>query len=87
MGDPAGVTRQLVTYPGSSSSLKDDTTLVGDLAKSWDVSADGKTYTFHLRDGIRFAGPTTRPIVAKDFVYAIKRFLRSQQAGGGGELL
>jgi len=68
------VTRQLVTYPGSTQSLKDDTTLVGDLATSWDVSADGKTYTFHLRDGIRFAGPTTRPIVAKDFVYAIKRF-------------
>lgn len=68
------VTRQLVTYPGSEKSLKDDTTLVPDLAKSWDVSADGKTYTFHLRDGIRYAGPTTRPIVAKDFVYAIKRF-------------
>lgn len=68
------VTRQLVTYPGSPKSLKDDTTLVGDLAKSWDVSADGKTYTFHLRDGIHYAGPTTRPIVAKDFVYAIKRF-------------
>lgn len=68
------VTRQLVTYPGSTKSLKDDTTLVGDLAKSWDVSPDGKTYTFHLRDGIHFAGPTTRPIVANDFVYAIKRF-------------
>lgn len=68
------VTRQLVTYPGSPQSLKDDTTLVADLAKSWDVSADGKTYTFHLRDGIRYAGPTNRPIVAKDFVYAIKRF-------------
>ncbi|WP_322044032.1 ABC transporter substrate-binding protein [Paraburkholderia sp. J67] len=68
------VTRQLVTYPGSTTSLKDDTKLVPDLAKSWDVSADGKTYTFHLRDGINYAGPTQRPIVAKDFVYTIKRF-------------
>ncbi|RAR62593.1 peptide/nickel transport system substrate-binding protein [Paraburkholderia unamae] len=68
------VTRQLVTYPGSPAGLKDDTKIVPDLAKSWDVSADGKTYTFHLRDGIRFAGPTQRPIVAKDFVYTIKRF-------------
>jgi peptide/nickel transport system substrate-binding protein len=68
------VTRQLVTYPGAAGSLKDDTKIVPDLAKSWDVSADGKTYTFHLRDGITYAGPTQRPIVAKDFVYTIKRF-------------
>ncbi len=25
------------------------------LARSWDVSADGRTYTFHLRDGVRFS--------------------------------
>lgn len=68
------VTRQLVTYPGSATNLKDDSKVVPDLAKSWDVSADGKTYTFHLRDGITYAGPVQRPIVAKDFVYTIKRF-------------
>lgn len=67
-------TRQLVSYPGASSDIKDDTKLVPDLAESWDVSADGKTYTFHLRDGIRYAGPTDRAIKASDFVYAIKRF-------------
>jgi len=68
------VTRQLVTYAGSPTDIKDDTVLVPDLAKSWDVSADGKTYTFHLRDNIHYAGATNRPIVAKDFVYTIKRF-------------
>ena len=41
-------TRQLVTYPGSPNGLKEDTTLVPDLAASWDISDDGKTYTFHL---------------------------------------
>ncbi|HEX8025676.1 MAG TPA: ABC transporter substrate-binding protein [Candidatus Limnocylindrales bacterium] len=28
--------------------------IVGGLAKSWDISADGKTYTFHLNTGIKF---------------------------------
>src|SRR6218665_1641182 len=67
-------TRQLVTYPGPPVGLKEDTTLVPDLAKSWDVSPDGKTYTFHLKDDIFFSGSTERPIVAGDFVYGIKRF-------------
>ncbi|SHM62372.1 ABC transporter substrate-binding protein [Cryptosporangium aurantiacum] len=69
-----GITRQLVTFPGSTESLGADNKLIGDLAKSWDVSPDGKTYTFHLRDDITYSGSATREIVAKDFVYAIKRF-------------
>ncbi|MFT4042695.1 MAG: ABC transporter substrate-binding protein [Gordonia sp. (in: high G+C Gram-positive bacteria)] len=67
-------TRQLVTYAGSKKGIGDDTTVVPDLAKSWDISPDRKTYTFHLRDGITFSGASTRPITAQDFVYAIKRF-------------
>ncbi|MFT3688303.1 ABC transporter substrate-binding protein [Paenirhodobacter sp.] len=68
------VTRQLVTYKGAPSEIKDDTALVPDLATSWDVSPDGKTYTFHLRKGVKYSGPTDREIKAGDFVYAIKRF-------------
>lgn len=68
------VTRQLVTYPGAATDIKDDTSLVPDLAKSWDVSEDGKTYTFHLKDDVSYSGPTDRKIVASDFVYGIKRF-------------
>ncbi len=80
------VTRQLVTYPGSPTDLRDDTKLVPDLAESWDVSPDGKTYTFHLRDGVNYSGASTRKIVAKDFVYGIKRFLRPEQTGRGNRL-
>lgn len=68
------ITRQLVTFPGSTGELKDDTEIVPDLAESWDISEDGRTYTFHLRDGISYSGSSTREIVAGDFVYAVKRF-------------
>ncbi|WP_395310946.1 ABC transporter substrate-binding protein [Mycobacterium sp. AMU20-3851] len=67
-------TRQLVTYPGNKESIGADTEVVPDLAESWDISPDRKTYTFHLRDGIKFSGASTRPITAHDFVYAVKRF-------------
>ena len=32
--------------------------IVGCLAETWDVSDDGLTYTFHLRDGIKFSDGT-----------------------------
>ncbi|MFO7166353.1 MAG: ABC transporter substrate-binding protein, partial [Mycolicibacterium hassiacum] len=68
------LTRQLVTYPGSPESIGADTEIVPDLAESWEVSPDGLTYTFTLRDGIKFSGATDREITAHDFVYAVKRF-------------
>ena len=40
------------------------------LAKSWDISEDGLTYTFHLRDAKWSDGS---PITAGDFEYAWKR--------------
>lgn len=40
-------------------------------AESWDISADGLTYTFHLRDGIQWSDGT--PVTAADFEYAFRR--------------
>jgi len=41
------------------------------VAESWDVAADGKTYTFHLRENARWSDG--RPVTAHDFTYAWQR--------------
>lgn len=48
-----------------------DGSIQPDLAESWDLSADGLTYTFHLRDGIKWSNGT--PVTAADFVYGWQR--------------
>ncbi len=41
------------------------------IAKSWDISKDGKTYIFHLRDDAKWSNG--KSVTAQDFVYAFKR--------------
>ncbi|MEP7137201.1 MAG: peptide ABC transporter substrate-binding protein [Chloroflexota bacterium] len=45
--------------------------LTPDLAEKWDVSADGMTYTFHLRQNAKFHDG--RAVTAQDFVYSLER--------------
>lgn len=48
------------------------------LAKSWDISPDGKTYTFHLRTNLLWS--TGEPITADDVVYSWLRELNPATA-------
>lgn len=42
-----------------------------ELAESWNLSPDGRTYTFHLRPGLRFADGS--PLKASDVVFSLNR--------------
>ena len=42
-------------------------------AQSWDISADGLVYTFHLRPDLKYSNG--EPIVAGDFVYGLRRLV------------
>lgn len=60
-----------------------------DIAKSWSISEDGKTYTFNLRNDVFFHQDTifgkdsTRNVIANDFVFSFDR-LNDPKAGGAG---
>ncbi len=53
------------------------TELVPSLAESWDISPDGKVYTFHLRKGVKFhsnkAFKPTRDFNADDVIFSFMR--------------
>ncbi len=59
------------------------------IAKKWELSDSGKTYTFHLRKDVRFHGddcfkdPQDRVVTAKDFLYSFER-LRSKELAAPG---
>jgi peptide/nickel transport system substrate-binding protein len=58
-------------YEGLVQYAPGTTKVVGCLAKSWDISPDGLTYTFHLVDGVRFHDGT--PLDAQAVVTSFER--------------
>src|SRR5262249_15260320 len=57
---------RLITY-----DLKDVSKLRGELAESWSAGADGKTYTFKMKKGIKFH--SGNPVTAQDAAYSLQR--------------
>lgn len=47
---------------------------IGGAAESWQVSEDGKTWTFTLKEGLTYSDGET-PVTSEDFVYAAKRLM------------
>ena len=54
-------------------AFQEDGSVVGGAAESYDVSEDGLTYTFHLRDGLMWSDG--EPLTAEDFAYTLIRAL------------
>ncbi len=67
--------------------------LAPELAQSWEVSADHRVYTFHLRRGVRFHDG--RPFTAADVVFTLEnlmaktrgRYVEMQSIEGSAEFL
>lgn len=59
------------------------------IAHSWNISDDGRTYTFHLRGDVAFhndevfEGGRGRRVIANDFVYSFNRLLLPETASPG----
>jgi len=54
-------------------------------AESWDVSADGKVYTFRLRSNARWSNGD--PVIAQEFMAALRRATDPATASGAADLL
>ncbi len=69
--------------------LDDKLNIVPAIARSWDISEDGRVYTFHLRDDVlfhdheAFEGGQGRPVNARDFVYSFGRIIDPAVASPG----
>lgn len=77
--DPAIITGQadgriaLTIFEGLTRYNETNATPLPGLAERWDISPDGRVYTFHIRSNAVWS--TGQPITAQDFVYSWLRVL------------
>jgi peptide/nickel transport system substrate-binding protein len=58
---------------------KDSTGVVPSLAESWESSSDQTTWTFHLRQGVKFSDGS--PLTADDVVFSLQRAVNPKTSG------
>ena len=92
--DPAFAKNQSIIWPvhqlfNTLIETDNELNMVPSLAKSWDVSADRKTYIFHLRDDVFFhdhpvfPGGKGRKMNAYDVEYSFQRIIDKTTASSG----
>jgi len=73
--------------------MDDSVHVVPCIANSWEISEDGKTYTFHLRDDVYFHdhhlfdNGEGRKVVAEDFLFSFWRILDRETASAGASYM
>jgi len=88
MGEPASLDPQQISgtwendvvgdlFEGLVTEAADGERIPG-AAESWNISEDGKTYTFTLRQDGKWSDG--EPVTAEDFVYALKRIMTPENA-------
>lgn len=87
--DPAQINQVLQFQIASNvfsglTHINADLTAEGDLATDWDVSEDGLTWTFHLRQGVKFHNGD--PFTADDVVFTFNRSKDPEQSIHSGVL-
>ena len=71
----------LLTYVRSDNP-KTSATIVPDIAAALPrISKDGLTYTFRVREGVRFSPPVNRAVLPSDFKFTIERLFRINSGG------
>jgi oligopeptide transport system substrate-binding protein len=68
------------TFEALLKAKPDNSDVQGAAAKSYDVSSDGLTYTFHLQPNAKWSDG--KPVTASDWVYGYQHFLNPALAAG-----
>lgn len=63
-----------------SPDPKDNSKVVGDLASSWTISPDGKTFTFKLKTDSKF--PSGKTLTAEDCAFSLQRVVKLNKTPG-----
>ncbi len=59
--------------------------LIPGVAQSWDISSDGLTYTFRLRENAKWSNGD--PVTAGDFEYSLRRIMDPKTGAGYASIL
>ena len=72
-GDNVDIWVDSLIFEGLVCASEDGTEIQPCLADTWDISEDGLTYTFHIRDGAKFSDGSD--VTAEDAAFSIERAL------------